>query len=589
MKNNNKNNTYKKFSRNNLENALLEFKNIIYSKLDSKEKEILNNLHKKLIENVVNFVVIGQFKRGKSTFINTLLGEKILPTGVIPLTSIITIVKFSEAFIAKVFFNNNTSNEIKISELSSYIAEKENPKNVKNVKYILIGHPSEILKKGMVFVDTPGVGSLHIDNTKVTNEYISKIDAAIFITSTDPALSEVEISFLESVLNITDKVFIVINKIDYLNENEIEEFSKYTDAQLSSRFKNKPVKIFYVSAKDALNAKLNKDYSKFLKSGFADLEKNIINYFENEKENILFDSIKRQLIELINGVEISLELEIKSLLLPLDNLKQKTILLNDSLNSIQKDETEFIKKIKNENKIILDNVHNRIYELKSNVIKEIENELNEFAKINKSIKFSEFKNKSEQLFKELIRNKIENIRIIIEKEIKQKSSYLYQEILDKFNNKINEIYRITSEIFDFKLKEMHIEVEYDFPLQFEYITYDFKLMFNFDKSLFSFFLPSEKRNNIFLDKLLNRTEFTVNYNLGYITDSIERKLEKNLINYNNNLKEKINELINKIIFILNNVKKLKEREKLKYDSIIQTLTSKIQKINALKKDLLNNT
>lgn len=130
-----------------LEDIFPKLRELIYSKLDNKEKETLINLNKKLVENVVNFVVLGQFKRGKSTFINALLGEKILPTGVIPLTSIITIVKYSDVLTAKVYFNDNTSKEIGINELSSYIAEKENPHNIKNVNYIFIGHPSKILKK----------------------------------------------------------------------------------------------------------------------------------------------------------------------------------------------------------------------------------------------------------------------------------------------------------------------------------------------------------------------------------------------------------------------------------------------------------
>ncbi|MCX7833351.1 MAG: dynamin family protein [Ignavibacteria bacterium] len=566
-------------------NIFSELKGLIYTKLNNREKETLNNLFEKLKHNVVSFVVIGQFKRGKSTFINALLGEKILPTGVIPLTSIITIIKYSEKLSATVYFNNNLSKEINLLELSSYIAEKENPSNIKNVNYILIGHPAEILKKGMVFVDTPGVGSLHLDNTRLTNQYISKIDAAIFVTSTDPALSESEIKFLEKVLNITDKIFIVINKIDYLNKNELEEFYHYTNLQLNKRFENKPVKVYYVSAKEALNSKLNGDYITFSKSSFANLENSIINYFEQEKENILLESVQRQLLELINEIEISLDLEIKTLSLPIEQLREKIRILNNNLSTIQANEKEYIKKLKLENKLLLDNYRERIYQIKLKLVDEIKEELLRFTKENAQIKYREFKIELDKLFRELIKDKLETSRITIEKEIKEKSKHLYKEILDNFNKKINEIYKITSEIFNLELSMIHLEVDYDFPEEFQYITYDFKLMFNLDKSMFAFLLPKEKRKKIIIDKYSNRIEFTVNYNLGYITDSIERRLEKNLMEYNINLRNKINETIERIREILSKVTKIKEREKLKYDSIIQNLKFKKEKLELLKNNL----
>lgn len=585
----NKNNIFTKEGnlKSTLENLLFLLKETVYSKLDSEGKENLERLNKKLKNNIVNFVVVGQFKRGKSTFINALLGDKILPTGVIPLTSIITIVKYSDTFQAIVYFNNNTTKEVTITELPEYIAEKENPGNIKNVNHILILHPANILKKGMVFVDTPGVGSLNLDNTKLTTEYISKIDAAIFVTSTDPALSDAEILFLEKILTITDKIFIIINKIDYLNKNELEEFCNYTNSQLQKRFEGRPVNIFYVSAKEALNSKLENNHPALLKSGFLDLENHIINFFETEKENILLESIKRQLKEFIEEIEISFELEIKSLFLPIELLKEKISLLNNNLSIIQKGEKEFTKKLKQENKILLDNYKERLYYVKSEIKEEIKQKLYKFKEENTGMKLAEYETPLEKLFRELVENKMENARIRIEKEIKEKSLYLYQEILENFNDKINEIYRITSEIFDFELNKIHINIEYNFPTEFEYITYDFSLMFNLDKSTFKFLFPKETRKKILFDKFLNRLEFTINYNFGYIIDSIERRLEKNLLDYNIKLKNKLNETIDRIKEILNNVVKIREREKLKYDSIIKSLTDKKEKLKLLKESLIN--
>jgi septin family protein len=120
-------------------------------------RDLLRTTCQKLSENRFNLVVIGQFKRGKTTFINAILGQDLLPTAIIPLTSIITVLKYGETLSIRVFFNDNTTKDIQLDELALYITEKHNPKNEKGVSYAEILYPSMYLQNGVQIVDTPGL------------------------------------------------------------------------------------------------------------------------------------------------------------------------------------------------------------------------------------------------------------------------------------------------------------------------------------------------------------------------------------------------------------------------------------------------
>ena len=113
-------------------------------------------LREKVETNTFNLVVVGQFKRGKTSLINALLGANILPVAVVPLTSISTVITYGNALNIKVFFNEGTTLDITPESLQDYVTEKGNPKNIKDVSEVIITYPSPYLKEGVRLIDTPG-------------------------------------------------------------------------------------------------------------------------------------------------------------------------------------------------------------------------------------------------------------------------------------------------------------------------------------------------------------------------------------------------------------------------------------------------
>jgi len=117
---------------------------------------------------------VGQFKRGKSTLINALVGEPILPIGLVPVTTVPTVVRFGEEPRARVQAGDGSWGEIGVSDLRQYVSEEYNPENAKAVNGVEVFVPSPLLAAGMRLVDTPGLGSVFSGNTTTTEAFIHR-------------------------------------------------------------------------------------------------------------------------------------------------------------------------------------------------------------------------------------------------------------------------------------------------------------------------------------------------------------------------------------------------------------------------------
>jgi ribosome biogenesis GTPase A len=139
--------------------------------------EAARALDKKLVENRSNVVVLGEFKRGKTTFVNALVGAEMLPSAVVPLTSIVTTVAHGEPARARIDYLDGREENVSLSDLARYVTERHDPANQRAVRRAVLSYPSEALRDGVVFlIDTPGVRSVFRHNTEATREFPSEAD-----------------------------------------------------------------------------------------------------------------------------------------------------------------------------------------------------------------------------------------------------------------------------------------------------------------------------------------------------------------------------------------------------------------------------
>jgi GTP-binding protein EngB required for normal cell division len=198
---------------------------------------------------------VGQSKRGKSTLLNALIGESVLPAGVIPVTTVPTVLRFGRSIAARVRFDGTGWTDIGINAVKELVSEETNPENVKRVSGVEIFAPSPLLKSGMCLVDTPGLGSVFAGNARETHAFLPHIDAAIVVLGSDPPLSGNELELVETVASEVRNLLFVLNKADRASEAERAAAIKFACAILSKRLGRGVTAVFEVSALERLEAR----------------------------------------------------------------------------------------------------------------------------------------------------------------------------------------------------------------------------------------------------------------------------------------------------------------------------------------------
>jgi GTP-binding protein EngB required for normal cell division len=279
-------------------------------------------LHEKISAQTFNLVVAGQFKRGKSSLINALLGDELLPVGVVPLTSVVTILSAGETTQVEVEFEDGHAESVPLERLAEYVTEKGNPKNVKQVRLVHIRHPSPWLRGGVRLVDTPGIGSVYRHNTDVAYGFLPKADAVLFVLSVDQPLSQAEHDFLKEIAGYAARVFVLLNKTDLLSSEELRESLQFTAGALAELMGG-PVRLFPVSARAALRRGPHGAGDGHARSGFADFTRALSAFLMQEKGAALAAVAARHLARLAEQARFSIELERQSLAMPLEALRGK--------------------------------------------------------------------------------------------------------------------------------------------------------------------------------------------------------------------------------------------------------------------------
>lgn len=258
-----------------------------------------------------NLVVAGQFKRGKSSVVNALLGKDILPVGVIPLTSIVTIVEYGRTPEVNVQMESGLVQQVPLETLADYVTEKANPHNTKGVSRVVVRYPSPWLAQGTRLVDTPGIGSVFQHNTDLTVGYLPNADAVILVASADQPFSQAEIDFLKDIRSQAGKVICLLNKSDYLDMVGLVEAKDYCESTLRELF-GTIIPLFAVSAKSALDAKADGS-SIPEEAGFGQFETQLHKMLRHEKVAIWRSSITRNVERLLAQARLAADLEARAL------------------------------------------------------------------------------------------------------------------------------------------------------------------------------------------------------------------------------------------------------------------------------------
>lgn len=274
-------------------------------------EDTLQRLQERIQSDNFKVLVLGEFRRGKSTFINALLGDEILPAYAIPTTAIINEVKWGESPRALLHFNStengsaNAPKEIPVEQIEEYVtindgiseheAIQENP-----YEKVELFWPLALCRNGVEIIDSPGLNE-HEIRQKVTIDYLSTVDAILFVLSCEVLGSKSELDVIDNLLRNMghEDLFFICNRINMIRAKERESVKQRGLSLLSPRTKHGSKRVFFVNALGALEGRLEKNEVEVEASKLPQVEEELEKFLATEKGRV---KLLRPAVELQNSI-----------------------------------------------------------------------------------------------------------------------------------------------------------------------------------------------------------------------------------------------------------------------------------------------
>lgn len=207
---------------------------------------------------------VGQFKRGKSTLINALVGAPVVPTGVLPVTSVPLVVRHGPAAV-RVRFGGGWE-ELAPGALHPLVTEAGNPGNARGVRGAEVFVPSPLLQDGLCLVDTPGLGSIAAANDAATLEVIPRVDAAMLVTGPEPPITGDELELARALAREGVPLLAVVSKADRMAPADRATVRAFTRCALAEAGVAPLGEVLEVSAVAPRDAGANPDWPRLLEA-----------------------------------------------------------------------------------------------------------------------------------------------------------------------------------------------------------------------------------------------------------------------------------------------------------------------------------
>lgn len=499
-----------------------------------------------LLSNCFNLAILGQFKRGKTTLINSLIGKDILPSSIVPLTSIVTILQNGEKTSCTISMHDGRKKEIRVEELADYVTEKGNPKNIRGVRCAHIGYPSLFLKKGILLVDTPGVGSTFLHNTETTYEFLDHLDAAIFLMSADVPVSQVEKELLDTIKTSTQKIFFVLNKIDNLTPKEIEEIAAF-NKQVLEEMGFTVNEIWPISAREALKAKTTNNNVQLSQSGLLNLEDALGNFLSLEKGKIILNTTISKTKRVISQKLSQMAIEKKTMETSEEELENKINTFHQLVANMKQDREDIKYLLKGESDKLFFKVEEMLKILEEKETLRVKQCLRDFYEKNPDLNPTVLRDEMQEVIKDEIVRRFDVFRKDTARAISNNIQETFHRFTRRSNNVINEFKTAAEILFEVSMEQCEFSVELARDTGFYYMIQEYTTPTEEEvKSILRTFLPKSLSRKMVLNEMIERVSSDVSRNCGRTRSDLTARICKTIDHYSKQLKDIGSDLITQI-------------------------------------------
>lgn len=486
---------------------------------DKGLRERLIALQEKLSKGQLHLAVLGQMKRGKSSFVNALLGTEVLPTGVLPVTAIITEIRYGPVPQATIIYaTEGLREDVPINALADYITEVGNPGNTRQVSSVEIAYPSPFLESGIVLIDTPGIGSTHTHNTRTTEGYLEQVDAGIVVLSVDPPITEAESLFLRRLKDDIPKLFFILNKTDIASADELGTIAEFLRSELN-RLQIESPEIFPLSARQSLSEKRNLLPLGSAPSGLKVFENRLRTFLMKEKREVLVRSVALDTLQIARTLRFAASIGRRAAELSSSELEDKRTALDQLLKQTQIDMVELQILLRQRSADILAQVEE---DLKAQVEAHV-------ATVRQHLKLFQAQHKDEtgrrfgQLLEDFLMQEVETVfqtwRLREDDKIQKQLNKLACRFVAQANRILERLEKSAGELFEIPIEHLSVSCPLHVESRLHYRVE--RIFYSLDS--FLLLLPGFLMRPVVLHRMHNNVPLLLDMNSGRIRyDYVER-------------------------------------------------------------------
>jgi hypothetical protein len=486
----------------------------------------------KIEGNRLYVVVLGQFKRGKTSVVNALLEDALLPTAITPVTSAVTLIRSGLVRRASVNYASGQTEQIALDHLSDVLSEQGNPGNVKGVQFVEILHPSQLLQGGLVLVDTPGIGSIGKKNTQTTREFVPRIDVGIVVFSPDPPITEMEMDFVKELKGTTSSLLLVMNKIDAYSPAEASEALNYVSAALAREIPDLRVDILPLSARVALESERDSGDRAANDGKISALRNRLREVLELEGTQVLLEQSKKRAASYLRDALFVAELEMKAALLPVRMLEEKARAFDEYVATAKKSGEEEQILIRGRIGTLTRTLGERLEEFSKDATVHVRKRILEWRRTHAGLPAREFRDGLQQALSAGVRDEFEAWRAEHEAQVFSEFRMIASTYVQEANAIIQEVRKFSANIFSLNVHEVPEPEVIRWDGVFHYKTTDDTSFLEIDPiRVKSALLPGSIVRRGLMDQALASAEDKVHRNAGrlrsdyvYAIDESTRKL-----------------------------------------------------------------